>query len=111
MIAAVGVRNLVDNHVDFTESKNVLVSALILVLAIGINYGLGGSIHFGPADGGLSLSALAIAALVGIILNAILPDSNRDSLIRGMNHFDADRLERAEKGDITRKPVAPKANE
>ena len=111
MIAAVGVRNLVDNRVDFTESKNVIVAALILVLAIGINYGLGGSIHFGKPDGGVSLSALAIAALVGIILNAILPDNNRDSLIRGMNHYEEERLDRAMQGDITRKPVAPKSNE
>ncbi len=68
MISAVGVRNLVENNVDFTNNRNVLITALILVLAIGIQYGPG-SISFGK----ISLSGLAVAALVGIILNAVLP--------------------------------------
>jgi len=71
MISAVGVRNLVENKVDFTNNRNVLIAALILVLAIGINFGPG-SITFGK----VSLSGLAVAALVGIILNAILPGND-----------------------------------
>ncbi len=70
MISAVGVRNVVENNVDFSSSRNVIIAAIILVLGIGINYGVeGGSIDLGFTK----LSALAIAALVGIILNAILP--------------------------------------
>ena len=69
MISAVGVRNVVENRVDFTNSRNVIVAALILVLAIGIKYGAGDAISIGFT----SLSGLAVAALVGIILNAILP--------------------------------------
>ena len=68
MISAVGVRNVVENKVDFTNSRNVIVAALILVLAIGINYSVG-SIQIGT----VSLSGLAVASLVGIIVNAILP--------------------------------------
>ena len=68
MISAVGVRNLVENKVDFTNNRNVLIAALILVLAIGISAGPG-SISIGK----VSLSGLAVAALVGIILNAVLP--------------------------------------
>ena len=71
MISAVGVRNLVENKVDFTNNRNVLIAALILVLAIGINFGPG-SISFGK----ISLSGLAVAALAGIILNAILPGND-----------------------------------
>ena len=71
MISAVGVRNLVENKVDFTNNRNVLIAALILVLAIGINFGPG-SISFGK----VSLSGLAVAALVGIILNDILPGND-----------------------------------
>ncbi|MBR6212372.1 MAG: uracil-xanthine permease [Bacteroidales bacterium] len=72
MISAVGVRNLVENKVDLTVSRNLLIAALILVLAIGINYGPGSlSFHIGKTA--ISLSGLAVAALVGIILNAILP--------------------------------------
>jgi uracil permease len=71
MISAVGVRNLVENKVDFTNNRNVLIAALILVLAIGINFGPG-NISLGK----ISLSGLAVAALVGIILNAVLPGND-----------------------------------
>ena len=68
MISAVGVRNVVENRVNFSNSRNVIVAALILVLAIGINYSVG-SISIGI----VSLSGLAVASIVGIIVNAILP--------------------------------------
>ncbi len=67
MISAVGVRNVVENKVDFTNTRNVIIAALILVLAIGISYS--GSIQIGI----VSLSGLAVASIVGIALNAILP--------------------------------------
>ena len=72
MISAVGVRNLVENKVDLTVSRNLIVAALILVLAIGVNYGPG-SIAFSIGNVNIALSGLAVAALAGIILNAILP--------------------------------------
>ena len=68
MISAVGVRNVVENRVNFSNSRNVIVAALILVLAIGINYSVG-SIKIGI----VSLSGLAVASIVGIAVNAILP--------------------------------------
>ena len=70
MISSVGVRNLVESHVDLSSSRNVFVAALILVLAIGVKYGAGDSI----AIGNVHLSGLAIAAIVGVVLNAVLPD-------------------------------------
>ena len=69
MISAVGVRNIVENRVDFTKSRNVIVMALILVLAIGIKYGANDAVSVGFT----TLSGLAVAALVGVLLNAILP--------------------------------------
>ena len=69
MISAVGVRNVVENKVDFTKSRNVLVAALILVLSIGISYSSAGSLHLGA----ISLSGLAVGSIVGIVLNAIMP--------------------------------------
>ena len=69
MISAVGVRNVVENKVDFTKSRNVLVAALILVLSIGISYSSAGSLHFGA----ISLSGLAVGSIVGIVLNAVMP--------------------------------------
>ncbi len=70
MISSVGVRNLVESSVDLSSSRNVFVAALILVLAIGVKYGAGDSV----AIGSVHLSGLAIAALVGIVLNALLPN-------------------------------------
>ena len=73
MISAVGVRNLVENHVDFQKSRNVLVAAIVLVLSIGIAYSAAGAITFEVSGSAISLSGLAIGSLAGIILNAILP--------------------------------------
>lgn len=69
MISAVGVRNVVENKVDFTNSRNVIIAALILVLSLGIKYSAAGALTFGS----VSLSGLAVASIIGIILNAILP--------------------------------------
>ena len=70
MISAVGVRNLVEEKVDLKSSRNVFIAALILVLAIGVKYGANDDIAMGP----IHLSGLAIAAIVGIFLNAVMPD-------------------------------------
>ena len=69
MISAVGVRNVVENKVDFTKSRNVLIAALILVLSIGIKFSGSGTIDFGT----VSLSGLAVGSIVGIVLNAVMP--------------------------------------
>ena len=71
MISAVGVRNVVENQVDFSNSRNVIIAALIMVLAIGVNYS--GAISFQVGEATISLSGLAVAAITGIILNALLP--------------------------------------
>lgn len=73
MISAVGVRNIVENQVDFAKSRNVIIAALILVLSIGINYSTAGAIVFTAAGVTISLSGLAVGSLTGIILNAVLP--------------------------------------
>ena len=73
MISAVGVRNSVETHVDFAKSRNVIIAALILVLSIGINYSAAGAIAFSIGDLTIKLSGLAVGALTGIILNAVLP--------------------------------------
>ena len=69
MISAVGIRNLVESKTDLTSSRNVIVIATILVLAIGINYGANDQIVIGS----IKLSGLAVAAIAGVIMNAILP--------------------------------------
>ena len=71
MISAVGVRNVVENQVDFTNSRNVLIAAMIMGLAVGVTYS--GSIVIPIGSVTISLSGLAVAALTGIFMNAILP--------------------------------------
>ena len=83
MISAVGVRNIVENRVDFTRSRNVIIAALILVLAVGIKYGANDSVRIGFT----SLSGLAVAAIVGILFNIILPGN--------AYHFDGEEDKKA----------------
>lgn len=71
MISAVGVRNIVENRVNFSNSRNVIIAALIMVLAIGINYS--GAVTFPVGNVTISMSGLAVGAITGILLNAILP--------------------------------------
>ena len=78
MISAVGVRNLVENKVDLSKSRNVIIAALIMVLAIGIKYSAAGAINFTIGSFTLSFSGLAVAAIVGIVVNAILPGKDYD---------------------------------
>ena len=68
MISAIGVRNVVENKVDFSKSRNLIVAAVILVCALGL-----GTVSFAIGGVQISLSALAVASIVGIILNAVFP--------------------------------------
>ena len=72
MISAIGVRNVVENKVDFTKSRNLLIAAVILVSGLGFSGGL----TFNIAGTSITLTGLAIAALAGIILNAVLPGND-----------------------------------
>ena len=72
MISAIGVRNVVENHVDFTKSRNLIIAGVILVSGLGFSQG----ITFTIGGTSITLTALAIAAIVGILLNAILPGND-----------------------------------
>lgn len=65
MIAAVGVRTIVEEQLDFTHSRNLLIAAVIFVVGIGI--------VDVPIVGTITISGLAIAALLGVVLNKLLP--------------------------------------
>lgn len=72
MISSVGIRSLVENHVDLTVSRNLIITALTITLAIGISYACpNGAITIGS----ISLSGLAVAAIIGILAAAILPSN------------------------------------
>ena len=92
MIAAIGVRNVVEAQVDFSKSRNVIVAAIIVVSALGIKFSSGmgadvvksfdGSVKFSIAGVGFSLSGLAVAAIAGIVLNLLFPDKD-EVIIQG----------------------------
>ena len=85
MISAIGVRNVVENAVDFTKSRNLIIAAVILVSALGL-----GTVTFSIGGLAISLSALAAASILGIVLNAILPGKDYD--------FEAETPEQAKTG-------------
>ena len=66
MIAATGIRTIVENQVDYVNMRNVLITAIILVSGLGFN-------HKNIVIGSVAFGGLACAAVFGIILNAILP--------------------------------------
>ncbi len=72
MISAIGVRNVVENHVDLTKSRNLIIVGVIFVCGLGFSNG----ITFTVAGTPITLTALAIAALAGIVLNIILPGND-----------------------------------
>lgn len=85
MISAIGIRNVVENKVDFTKSRNLIVAAVILVAALGMSAGV--SFNIGSVS--ITLSGLAVASIAGIALNAVLP--GKDYV------FKADEYENAKK--------------
>lgn len=100
MISAIGIRNVVENHVDFTKSRNLIISAVILVSGLGFSDGL--TITIGSAS--ITLTGLAIAAIAGIVLNAILPGKDY--------HFGEDENADANRGlDMNPIPLHNKAKE
>ena len=72
MISAIGVRNVVENRVDLTKSRNLVIAAVILVSGLGFSGGLTFNLFGTP----VTLTGLAIAAIAGILLNAILPGND-----------------------------------
>ncbi len=72
MISSIGVRNVVENNVDFKQSRNLIISAVILVCGLGFSDGL----TFTVAGTSITLTGLALAAIFGVLLNAILPGND-----------------------------------
>ena len=68
MISAIGVRNIVEAQVDFSKTRNTIIAAVILVLALGL-----GSVSFALGKMTITITGLAMAAIVGIVLNLVFP--------------------------------------
>ena len=89
MISAIGVRNVVENKVDFTKSRNLIVAAVILVCALGLS---SNTVSFAIGSATITLSPLAVASLAGIILNAVFP--GKDFKFDSRNAADAVNFEK-----------------
>lgn len=89
MISAIGVRNVVENKVDFTKSRNLIVAAVILVCALGLS---SDTVSFAIGSATITLSPLAVASIAGIVLNAIFP--GKDYKFNSANASDAANFEK-----------------
>jgi len=74
MIAAIGVRTVVENQVDMKQPRNLIIASVMLVIGIG-----GAMIKIW---GNLQFGGIGLAAIVGIILNQLLPRESRESRVR-----------------------------
>jgi len=104
MIASVGARLLVENKVDFHKSRNLIIAAAILVLGIGIGPTDGIPIKIGSVD--FSIFGMALAAIVGIILNKVLPGA--DDYRKNIDNNDSGEDSKAESNEAD--TVAVEAN-
>ncbi|SCW50124.1 uracil permease [Lachnospiraceae bacterium C10] len=86
MISAIGVRNVVENKVDFAKSRNLIIAAVILVTGLGFSDGL----TFTVSGTSVTLTSLALAAIFGVVLNAILPGN--DYIFRSKEEKDESEL-------------------
>jgi uracil permease len=69
MIASIGARTLVENQVNFNKSRNLIIAATIVVLGLG-----GAALPIEFADFSVTIEGMALAAIAGIVLNAVLPE-------------------------------------
>jgi uracil permease len=76
MIAAVGMRTLVEGRVDFTKARNMIIAGLILVFGLGIS-GLAAPLAITVGDTVIQISGLALGAVVGVVANLILPGAEK----------------------------------
>ena len=98
MISAIGVRNVVENKVDFTKSRNLIVAAVILVCALGLG---SDTVSFVIGSANITLSPLAVASIAGIVLNAIFP--GKDYKFNSENVADAANFEKEVAEDTDKK--------
>ena len=72
-ISVNGLKVLIENHIDFGKSKNIVVASTMLVLGLG-----GAAISIVSGDLSVTISGMSLAAIVGILLNLLLPDEKEN---------------------------------
>lgn len=73
-ISVNGLKVLIENHIDFGKPKNIVVASTMLVLGLG-----GAAISIVSGDLSVTISGMSLAAIVGILLNLLLPDEKENS--------------------------------
>ena len=81
MIAAVGIRNLIEDQIDLSDMKNTIIIAVMLVTGLGLRFGPEISFAIGETNVPIDRLGVAIAVILGIILNAILPSTKDDEVV------------------------------
>ena len=94
IIACMGLKVLVDNKVDVSQQRNLMVLAIIIIIGIGFDTG---GVEFQAGDVGIS--ALAVATVIGIVINLILPQKlSQDKTREQEEHNTDDKEEEADNG-------------
>ena len=96
-ISVNGLKVLIQNKIDFGQSKNIVVASTMLVLGLG-----GAAISIVSGDLSITISGMSLAAVVGILLNLLLPDERKE-LASGEEEGQNDRKEIKEKNENTKK--------
>ena len=87
-IAVNGLKVLIENKIDFGKNKNVILASSMLVL------GLGGAIlSFNYGDFSLSFSGMSLAAIIGILLNLLLPNEKEENMTESQNNITKEQSE------------------
>ena len=85
IIACMGIKVLVDNHVDVAQSRNLIILAIIIIIAVGFDTG-GVVLQAGDVE----ISTLAVAVIVGCILNLVFPEKLSQDKNQGNDEQDTD---------------------
>ena len=73
-ISVNGLKVLIENKIDFGKSKNIVVASTMLVLGLG-----GAAISIIHGDLSVTISGMSLAAIIGILLNLLLPDEKEEN--------------------------------
>jgi len=82
MIAAVGIRNLVESRTDMSKTKNLTIVAVMMVTGLGLRFGQPIFFEIAGTNVPIDRMGVAIAVILGVILNVILPDDKKDKAIK-----------------------------
>jgi len=87
MIAAVGIRNLVESRIDIGKTKNLTIIAVMLVMGLGLRFGPEITFMIGTTEVPIDRIGIAIAVIVGVLLHIILPEKENNNDVGVIKSF------------------------